>query len=117
MVPMLNSPSGTRLLPLMIYTFILMDRPGADELRQRVRPEHKAYLAAVADRIAFAGPFTHDDGVTMIGSLLAIDFESREAAHQWLANEPFTRAGVYASTSIQAFVNLWPQRTGFPPAA
>jgi uncharacterized protein YciI len=99
----------------MIYTFILMDKPGAAELRQRVRPEHKAYLAAVADRMAFAGPFTTDDGQQMLGSLLAIDFESREAAQAWLASEPFTRAGLYASTAVYAFANLWPQKAGFPP--
>ncbi len=99
----------------MLYTFILIDRPGAGELRQRVRPEHKAYLAAVADRIAFAGPFTSDDGQQMLGSLLAIDFDSREAAQAWLAAEPFTRAGLYASTSVHAFVNLWPQKAGFAP--
>jgi uncharacterized protein YciI len=99
----------------LIYTLILMDKPGASELRQRVRPEHKAYLAAVADRIAFAGPFTTDDGQQMLGSLLAIDFESREAAQAWLAAEPFTRAGLYASTSVHAFVNLWPQKAGFAP--
>ncbi|MBX3588961.1 MAG: YciI family protein [Ramlibacter sp.] len=98
----------------MIFTFILIDKPGTAELRQRVRPEHKAYLAAVADRIAFAGPFTHDDGSTMVGSLLAIDFASRDAAHAWLADEPFTRAGLYASTTVHAFVNLWPQKAGFP---
>jgi uncharacterized protein len=101
----------------MIYAFFLMDRPDGAALRQRVRPEHKAYLALVADRMAFAGPLTSDDGQTMIGSLLAIDFESRDAAQAWLANEPFTQAGLYASTSIQAFVNLWPQKTGFAPAA
>jgi uncharacterized protein YciI len=99
----------------LIYTLILMDKPGASELRQRVRPEHKAYLAAVAERIAFAGPFTTDDGQQMLGSLLAIDFESREAAQAWLAAEPFTRAGLYASTSVHAFVNLWPQKAGFAP--
>lgn len=98
----------------MIHTFFLLDKPGRSELRQRMRPEHKAYLAAVADRIAFAGPLVADDGQTMIGSLLAIDFESREAAQAWLADEPFTRAGVYASSSIHAFVNLWPQKAGFP---
>ncbi len=101
----------------MIYIFRLLDKPDGAALRQRVRPEHKAYLAAVADRIAFAGPLTHDDGVQMIGSLLAIDFPSREAAHAWLAAEPFTRAGLYASTDVHAFVNLWPQQAGFPPAA
>ena len=101
----------------MIYMFRLLDRPDAAALRQRLRAEHKAYLAAVADRIAFAGPLTHDDGVDMIGSLLAIDFPSRDAAHAWLAKEPFTRAGLYASVEVHAFVNLWPQRAGFPPAA
>jgi uncharacterized protein YciI len=68
------------------------------------------------ERIAFAGPLTHDDGVTMIGSLLAIDFDSRDAAQSWLAAEPFALAGLYASTEIHAFVNLWPQRAGFPPS-
>ena len=93
----------------------LLDKPGASALRDAVRPAHKAYLGQVADRIAFAGPLVADDGVTMIGSLLAIDFASREAAMAWLADEPFTRAGLYAGTEVHAFVNLWPQRMGFPP--
>lgn len=99
----------------MIYALILIDKPQQSALRQSIRPRHKAYLAAVADRIAFAGPFTTDDGETMLGSLLAIDFESRDAAHEWLAAEPFTKAGLYASASVHAFVNLWPQKAGFPP--
>jgi len=98
----------------MIHVFHLIDQPGSGELRQRVRPEHKIYLAAIADRIAFAGPLMADDGQTMTGSLLAIDFDSRAAAQAWLADEPFTRAGLYAVTSIHAFVNMWPQKTGFP---
>ncbi len=99
----------------MIYLFRLLDKPDGAALRQRVRPEHKAYLAQVADRIAFAGPLVADDGQTMIGSLLAIDFESRDAARAWLAAEPFTQAGLYAGTEVHAFVNLWPQKAGFPP--
>ena len=100
----------------MLYAFMLMDRPDGAALRQRVRPVHKAYLAQVAERIAFAGPLMHDDGVTMVGSLLAIEFDSRDAARAWLADEPFTRAGVYAGAEIHAFVNLWPQRAGFAPS-
>jgi len=99
----------------MLFSFILIDKPDHQELRQRMRPEHKAYLGQVADRIAFAGPFTHDDGVSMLGSLLVIDFDSRQAAHQWLAQEPFTLEGLYASTTVHAFSNLWPQKAGFPP--
>jgi uncharacterized protein YciI len=99
----------------MIYILRLLDKPGAAALRDAVRPVHKAYLGLVADRIAFAGPLVADDGVAMVGSLLAIDFDSRESAMAWLADEPFTRAGLYAGVEVHAFVNLWPQRTGFPP--
>ena len=99
----------------MIFALHLLDKPDAAELRQRLRPEHKAYLALVADRIAFAGPLLHDGGETMLGSLLVIDFASRDAVMAWLADEPFTRAGLYADVRIHAFANLWPQRTGFPP--
>ena len=99
----------------MIFVFHLIDRPDSAELRQRVRPEHKVYLAAMADRIAFAGPLTKDDGQTMLGSLLAIDFEDRAAAERWMADEPFTKAGLYETVSVLPFANLWPQKAGFPP--
>jgi uncharacterized protein YciI len=98
----------------VIYILHLVDKPDSSELRLRMRPAHKLYLAAVAERIAFAGPLLAEDGQTMLGSLLAIDFVSREAALAWLAEEPFTQAGVYGSSSVHGFVNLWPQKTGFP---
>jgi uncharacterized protein len=98
----------------MLFVFLLMDRPGAVDLRQQMRPVHKAYLAQVQDRIAFAGPLVADDGPSMVGSLLVIDFPDRAAAHAWLAQEPFVQAGLFASTTVQAFVNLWPQKVGFP---
>jgi uncharacterized protein len=98
----------------MIYVFMLIDKPEGEALRLEIRPQHRAYLAEMADRMAFAGPLCKEDGKSMIGSLIGIDFESREAAHAWLQNEPFTKAGLYASTTIQAFVNMWPQKAGFP---
>ena len=98
----------------MLYAFHLIDRPDASEMRARVRPEHKAYLAGVAERIAFAGPLLGGDEQTMVGSLLVVDFIDRAAALAWLAHEPFTRAGLYGQTQVQAFRNLWPQRVGFP---
>ena len=100
----------------MIHVFHLLDDPALADLRVAVRPSHKAYLADVADRIAFAGPLLGADGRTMIGSLLAIDFETLAQARAWLADEPFTRAGLYAHVQVHAFENLWPQKAGFPPA-
>lgn len=100
----------------MLFVLHLLDKPDAGDLRQRMRPAHKAYLAQAAERIAFAGPLLHDDGDTMLGSLLVIDFVSRDAVMAWLADEPFTQAGLYADVRIHAFANLWPQRAGFAPA-
>src|SRR4051812_11031231 len=98
----------------MLHAFHLIDRPHSAELRAQLRPAHKAYLAEVADRIAFAGPLLEGDA--MLGSLLVIDFADLAAANAWLRDEPFTRAGVYASAQVHAFRNLWPQKVGFPEA-
>ena len=99
----------------MLHAIHLVDKPQSAALRARIRPEHKDYLAAIADRIAFAGPLLEDDG-TMVGSLLVIDFADRASAMAWLDQEPFTRAGLYASAQVHAFRNLWPQKVGFPEA-
>lgn len=99
----------------MLFCFHMTDRPDAGDLRQRVRPAHKAYLAQVQDRIAWAGPLLQDDGQTMLGSLLVLDFASRADADAWLAQEPFHQAGLYGQVQLHAFTNLWPQRVGFAP--
>jgi uncharacterized protein len=97
----------------MLFTFTMLDAPGSTALRAELRPAHKAYLAEVAERIAFAGPLLGDDGGP-VGSLLVIDFADRAAALAWIEAEPFTRAGIYGTRQVHAFRNLWPQKTGFP---
>jgi uncharacterized protein YciI len=98
----------------VIYAFVLLDKAGAQDLRAALRPEHRAYVAQARERIAFAGPLVGDDGEVRIGSLLAIDFPSREEATAWLRDEPFTKGGLYASVQIHAFLNFWEQKAGFP---
>ena len=100
----------------MIFAILLMDRPGTAELLIQVRPEHRAYLAKLSDRMAFSGPLTSEDGKTIVGSLLAIDFPSRADVEAWLKDEPFTKAGVYEKPLIHVFNNMWEQKVGFPPA-
>ena len=100
----------------MIFAILLMDRPGTAELRVQVRPEHRAYLAQQADRMAFAGPLTSEDGNTVIGSLIALDFPNRAAVDAWLKDEPYTKAGVYEKPIIHVFDNKWAQKVGFPTA-
>jgi uncharacterized protein YciI len=100
----------------MIFAILLMDRPGTAELRIQVRPEHRAYLGKLADKMAFAVPLTSEDGKTTVGSLLVMDFPSKADVEAWLADEPFTKAGVYEKPAIHVFNNSWQQQVGFPPA-
>ncbi|SNX29383.1 hypothetical protein SAMN06295945_1758 [Polynucleobacter meluiroseus] len=100
----------------MIFAILLMDCPGTADLRVQVRPEHRAYLATKSEQMAFAGPLMSDDGKTVVGSLLAIDFPDRAAVEAWLKDEPFTKAGVYEKPVIHTFTNMWAQKAGFPPA-
>jgi hypothetical protein len=73
-------------------------QPEGDKKHEETMDDENGGVRGAGNRRPGVGPFTKDDGQTMIGSLLAIDFDSREAAHAWLANEPFTKAGLYAST-------------------
>jgi hypothetical protein len=100
----------------MIFAILLMDRPGTAQLRIQIRPDHRAYLAKQAERIAFAGPLTSEDGQTTLGSLLAMYFDSRAELDAWLKDEPYTKAGVYEKPLIHVFNNMWEQKAGFPPA-
>lgn len=101
----------------MIFAFHLIDKPNALEQRIALRPLHKEYLAKMEQQIAFAGPLKSDDNQNMVGSLLVIEFADRAAAQKWINEEPFTKAGVYASVSVYPFENLWAQKVGFPAGA
>lgn len=98
----------------MIFMFYMLDKPNGPELRAPLRLDHRAHIGEVADQVAFAGPLVTDDGETIIGSLLAMEFPDRAAAQRWLDGEPYMRGGVYQSTQIHAFNNRWAQKTGFP---
>ncbi len=98
----------------MLFAYWMMDRPGMAATRQAKRTEHRAYLAAVESRIHFAGPLLAEDGAGIVGSLLVVDHPDRAAAEAWIADEPFTKAGVYQSTEIAAIKGLW-QRAQYDP--
>ncbi|WP_213958763.1 MULTISPECIES: YciI family protein [unclassified Variovorax] len=99
----------------MLFTLYCIDHPGSTERRLALRPIHRAHVATVAERLAAAGPLFADDGETMVGSLLIVDFEDRAALDAWLKDEPYTQQGVYESVTVRPFLNVWPQRTGSPP--
>ena len=93
----------------MHFVFRCLDRPDAAEVRRTHREAHLAHLASVEAQIVAAGPLLADDGTSMIGSLLVIDFPDRAAAEAFARTDPYARAGLFASVSITPWKQVYPR--------
>lgn len=83
------------------FVLICHDRPNGLDLRMATRPTHLEYILANQDKMVMAGPLLADDGEAMIGSLIVIDVPHRAAAEAFSAADPYSKAGLFASVTIQ----------------
>ena len=93
----------------MLFAFICFDKPGMAGLRQEIRAEHIEYMIRVKDRTVFGGPLQDDSGDVTIGSIFAIDFSDRSAAEAFIADEPYTRSGVFETPRIFPWKQMVPE--------
>src|SRR3546814_7965560 len=84
----------------MHYAFLCHDKPGAAEIRKANRDAHLAHLRSIGGKIFAAGPLIGEDGQSMIGSLLVIDFPDRKAAEAFAAADPYAKAGLFHSVTV-----------------
>ncbi|NBZ86712.1 YciI family protein [Stagnihabitans tardus] len=82
----------------MRAVLICIDKPGSLDLRLANRPAHVEYLKA-SPCVELAGPFL--EGETMVGSMLVLNVESLAEAQAWAANDPYAKAGLFASVEIR----------------
>jgi uncharacterized protein YciI len=93
---------GPRILrTVMHFVAICLDKPNSLDLRLSNRAAHLEYLRAHASTIRTCGPLLHDDGETMIGSMLILDAPSREAAEAILAKDPYKQANLFAKVELR----------------
>ncbi|SLN12231.1 YciI-like protein [Aquimixticola soesokkakensis] len=85
----------------MTYALICRDKAGALEIRKANREAHLDYIAQTGV-VRIAGPFLDDDG-QMSGSLVVLDVQTKEQAETWAQNDPYAKAGLFDSVSIQAW--------------
>lgn len=85
----------------MLYALICNDRPGSAALRKRVREDHLAYIRDTGV-VVEAGPFLDSEG-EMVGSLVVIEADTRAAAEEWAAGDPYARAGLFEAVEIRAW--------------
>ena len=84
----------------MLFALLCTDKPNSLDLRMSVRPDHLKYLESLGAALKAAGPFTTDEG-SPIGSLVIIEAENRAAAQAMAANDPYSKAGLFAAVEIK----------------
>ena len=92
----------------MLYVISCVDKPDHLQVRLDNRPAHVEFLKSHSDHMLIAGPTLTDDGETMNGSVLILDFENKAAAEAFCAADPYTKAGLFESTSIRAWKKVLP---------
>ncbi|WP_050521863.1 YciI family protein [Pseudorhodobacter wandonensis] len=74
------------------------DKPGALQVRKDNRAAHLAYIEATGV-VEMAGPLLSPEG-EMNGSLVVLNVETLAQAQDWAANDPYAKAGLFASVTI-----------------
>jgi uncharacterized protein len=82
------------------YAIMALDKPGAAAVRADNRPAHLEHLDRHAAKLLAGGAVLADDGATPVGSLIVFDSDDRVEVEAFLAEDPFTKAGLFASVSI-----------------
>jgi uncharacterized protein YciI len=99
----------------MWYAIISDDVEDSLDRRASARPEHLARVNSLVDegRLLIAGPHPAVDSLEpgdagFTGSLIVAEFDSLEDAKAWADDDPYVKAGVYASVTVKPFKKVLP---------
>lgn len=98
----------------MLFVLLCTDAEGTVEQRLATRPAHIARLEQLnaEGRVLTAGamPKERDNPQAgFYGSVMIVDFDSREQLDAWLAEEPFVKEGVYQHVEVRPFNKAFPK--------
>jgi len=99
----------------VLYAIVAEDVPDSLPKRIAARPAHleRMHKLVSAGRVVLAGPFPAIDAADpgpagMSGSLIVAEFESLEAATDWIHADPYVTQGVFARVTVKPFVQVLP---------
>jgi uncharacterized protein len=93
-------------MQFMIYC---QDKAGHSEVRAANRNAHLSYLEGFTKKVVIAGPLLTEDGATMIGSLLLMEFANRAEAEAFCADDPYRKAGLFQNVTITPWRKVLPK--------
>ena len=93
----------------MPYAIQTEDKPGSSQIRADNRAAHLEYLTKNKHLLLAAGAVIDDDGTGGHGGILLVDTDDRKEAERFAAEDPFTKAGLFAKVTVtrwrKAFFN------------
>lgn len=93
----------------MLFAIFCTDKPDSTAIRAANRALHLDYVRAVADQVIVAGPTQTEDGQSMNGSLLVMEFADLAAAQTFAKNDPYNQAGLFESVVIRPWKLVFPE--------
>jgi len=94
----------------MLFAVHCLDKPNSEAIRAANRPSHLDHVTAHQGQILTAGPLFTEDGEKMIGSLLILDFASREELDRFLEEDPYAKAGLFAKVDVRPYRAAFPKK-------
>lgn len=82
------------------FAIFAWDGPEARAKRDAVAEAHHKFQASVMDRYVARGPMFDDDGTTMVGSFMIMEYPDRAACDEFWAGEPLNYGGVFDRVEI-----------------
>jgi uncharacterized protein YciI len=90
-----------------LYVLHAKDKPGTLQLRLDLYAAHRTFLEEQDEAgpvsVVMSGPLQTDDGEVMTGSLLLLEGPDRDAIDRFVAEDPFTREGVWGEVNVSRF--------------
>ena len=83
-------------------------RPGGAEERMHIRDVHVEYMIAHGGLVSTGGALMSEDGTCVIGMFVLLECETLTEAEVFLADEPYSRAGLFASRTIDRLARFIP---------
>ena len=84
----------------MQFVIRAYDGEGMLDKRMEVRPRHFEGMERMKEHTLCAGGMLDEDG-KMIGSLLVMEFQTREELDEYLANEPYVVENVWERIEVE----------------
>lgn len=87
---------------MALFTLKCIERPSAQATRAGLRDAHRLHLDSLGDALRAAGPLLNPEG-EIIGSLIFVEAKDFDEARAILANDPYSKAGLFERTEVTLF--------------